>query len=219
MIYLKKSMPAPECLQKESGKVSGNYRCGDVVPRLGQDFHQKCYLCGSKGVTLNVEHLRPHKGDPELKFAWENLFLACGHCNSIKGSKYEQILDCSQVTDIEQRLHFKFNPFPGETVEITAQEEDVATLETQALLTEVFTGSTELQKLEANNLTAMLNKELVNLLLLLQDYFDPSCATDDKERLRMKIRAQLSDRSSFTAFKRAFVRQNKRMRTEFAQEL
>ncbi|MBR1740781.1 MAG: HNH endonuclease [Lachnospiraceae bacterium] len=32
-----------------------------------------------------------------LKYDWNNLFLACAHCNNMKSAKYEPILDCSKI--------------------------------------------------------------------------------------------------------------------------
>ena len=54
-------------------------------------------LCEDQGLTsCQIEHLKPHKSDPELKFSWDNLFLVCTHCNNIKGDKYWPIWDCTQ---------------------------------------------------------------------------------------------------------------------------
>jgi uncharacterized protein (TIGR02646 family) len=35
----------------------------------------------------HVEHVQPKSCHPELATRWENLLLACGHCNSCKGSE------------------------------------------------------------------------------------------------------------------------------------
>ena len=55
---------------------------------------------------LPVEHLIPHKGNKDLEFEWNNLFLACPHCNNIKRDKYTPILDCCKV-DVDQKLRFE----------------------------------------------------------------------------------------------------------------
>jgi len=80
MIYFEKSQPAPECLEKEKSKKSGNYKCAGVLKRLKDDFKNKCYICESKApTTINVEHFKSHQGDSDLKFDWNNLFWSCGH--------------------------------------------------------------------------------------------------------------------------------------------
>ena len=78
----------------------GSYREHDVLAQLRADFHDKCYLCEMDELqSVEVEHLQPHQGDKDLKFAWKNLFLSCAHCNSVKNQrKYDNtILDCCLV--------------------------------------------------------------------------------------------------------------------------
>ena len=83
MLYFEKSQPAPDCLEQEKLKKNGDYKCGDVLDRLKADFKNKCYICErSKPQSINVEHFRPHCGDRDLKFSWNNLFWACSHCNN-----------------------------------------------------------------------------------------------------------------------------------------
>ncbi len=43
MVNFSKSQPAPECLALEKAKANGTYRCGDVLSRLVNDFHNRCY--------------------------------------------------------------------------------------------------------------------------------------------------------------------------------
>ena len=64
-----------------------DYRKGEVFRTLVDDCHGKCYICEDKPTTINVEHIIPHRSDPALKFDWNNLFIACGHCNNIKHAK------------------------------------------------------------------------------------------------------------------------------------
>jgi uncharacterized protein (TIGR02646 family) len=119
-LFFEKSQPAPDCLAHEKGKTSGDYKCGDVSSRLKTDFKNKCYLCELKELTsINVEHFRPHKGDTDLKFDWNNLYLSCAHCNNTKLAAYNNILNCTDPNDrIEDKLHYSFKPFPYEKVEI-----------------------------------------------------------------------------------------------------
>jgi uncharacterized protein (TIGR02646 family) len=106
LLFFEKSQPAPECLAQEKGKKSGDYKCGDVLQRLQADFKNKCYICEIQAPTvINVEHFRPHKGDRDLMFDWNNLFWACGHCNNTKLAKYGDILDCTNFGDrVEEKL-------------------------------------------------------------------------------------------------------------------
>jgi len=93
MIHLSKRQLPPNITIKSKK----DYQSGVVFEILAEDCHNKCYICEDKPTTINVEHIIPHRGDPELQFDWNNLFLACGHCNNIKGEKYDEILDQRNV--------------------------------------------------------------------------------------------------------------------------
>ena len=110
MIHVTRSPEAPASLAVESKKKSGSYREPDVVARLVEDFHCKCYLCETAPVTdCEVEHLVPKQGGnrPEVKFDWNNLFFSCRHCNSVKNqNKYDGlILDCCREEPEAQLKH------------------------------------------------------------------------------------------------------------------
>jgi uncharacterized protein (TIGR02646 family) len=219
LLFFEKSQPAPDCLAHEKGKASGDYKCGDILPRLQADFRNKCYLCELKEPTsINVEHFRPHKGDTDLKFDWNNLYWSCVHCNNTKLAAYNNILNCTDPDEcIEEKLRYKCKPFSHEDVEIEALSDTQRTQETRDLILAIFNGTTTLKKLEANNLRAKLLTEIENFQDQLIDYYKPSLDSSDKERLLRKIKSHLHDSSSFTSFKRWIVRDNDRLNQEFGQ--
>nr|VFJ43516.1 MAG: HNH endonuclease [Candidatus Kentron sp. FW] len=208
MVYLEKSQPAPACLAVERAKASGDYKCGDVLERLDEDFRGKCYLCEYKGpTTINVEHFVPHKGDKERKFDWNNLFLACGHCNNIKRDGYEGILNCTDENDrVDVDLEYRFDPFPAPRIEIRLVVDNARTRMTQDLLLAVYNGTTKLKKLEARYLRDALRDEMEHFCELLTRYGNAD-EDAEKEVLIGEIKEHLDSASSFTAFKRwAFKR-------------
>ena len=172
MLFFEKSRPAPACPEIEKNKANGE--CGDVLPRLKNDFKNKCYICEQKEQTsINVEHFIPHKGDSELKFSWNNLFWSCAHCNNIKSDKYDNILNCTDINDnIEHRLKYIFKPFPFEKVEIQLIDEDDKSRNTRELLLKVYNGHTPLKKIEASNIRKKLLKEIKSFQENLIDYFN-----------------------------------------------
>ncbi len=110
MVKVERSFPAPESLAIEAQKINGSYREADVIKRLSEDFHEKCYICEMKGISdPQVEHLLPHKNGiyEERKFDWNNLFWACPHCNGVKNKdKYDTgIIDCCKE-DPEKYINF-----------------------------------------------------------------------------------------------------------------
>ncbi len=168
MIYFEKSQLAPECLEKEKLKKSGDYKCGCVLERLKTDFKNKCYICESKAPTgINVEHFKSHQGDVDLKFDWNNLFWSCGHCNNTKLDKFDDILNCTDLNDdIENALTYEIKILPHALVKIEVLNNDSRTEKTKELLLVVFNGTTTLKKIEADNLRKALLKEIRNF----QDY-------------------------------------------------
>ena len=83
-----KSQKAIISLQKAKTK---NSTCNtpEVNAALKELFYGKCYICENKeGISsFQIEHLKPYKGDAELKYDWNNLFWSCAHCNNIKNAK------------------------------------------------------------------------------------------------------------------------------------
>ncbi len=61
MLHFPKSHPEPPCLKDERLKTHGTYDCGDgdVLKRLQQDFHNKCYICEARLPSLVIEHFVP----------------------------------------------------------------------------------------------------------------------------------------------------------------
>lgn len=80
MVKINRSFPAPVSLERESqNPSSGSYSEADVIQRLKEDFHNKCYICELSNLQdPEVEHLLPHKNRtyPERVFDWNNLFWA-----------------------------------------------------------------------------------------------------------------------------------------------
>lgn len=223
MINIIKSDIVPPSLAIEKNKTkSKNYRCEGVITQLVADFHNKCYICEDYGSsTLNTEHFKPHKGDRDLMFAWVNLFLACGHCNNQKSSRFDNILDC---TDIEHKIlewiKFEIKAFPKEFAKITALSQDTRVVDTVELLKIVYNSeNTELKIVESSNIRERLIKEIGGFSQLLMEYFEPTILEEEKPIALRKIRKMLSVKSPFTAFKVWVVKDNSYLMKEFGEYL
>lgn len=219
MVYFEKTQPSPDCLDIESVKASGDYKCGDVLERIKTDFKNKCYICEFKEpVTINVEHFRPHKGDKDLKFSWNNLFWSCGHCNNIKSDNFTDLIDCTDLAeDIENRVKVYIKPFPKEKVIIEALDTDPSTTTTVNLLNDVYNGTTTLKTIESSNLRNSILVEIKDFQKYLFLYFEDGFTADDKVLFLANIKKHLSKSSNFTAFKRTIIRENDVMKDEFEQ--
>lgn len=101
VVKIERNPVPPPSLAVEKQKATGVYNKSDVILRLKEDSHDKCYICELGGLSdPEVEHLKPHHGRtiPERVFDWNNLFYVCPHCNNIKKeSKYDdKIIDCCE---------------------------------------------------------------------------------------------------------------------------
>jgi len=208
MIKITKSTE-PVQLSVEREKASGCYRHPDIVDVIRKDFYNRCYLCEANPQSINIEHLVPHRDVHELKFKWENLFWSCGHCNNIKLAKYDNILDCTTQVDIEDILIYQFEPFPTENVHveiILSHRENLQAKQTQALLQNIFNGTTTLKSIESNGLRKLITTELINLQSLLRDLDNENKSVEEIDDIKLRLTSALSPNSLFASFKRSKVR-------------
>lgn len=210
MVYFKKSQPSPT--------ITNSYNAPDIVHKLEKDFHNKCYICEEKAPKdINIEHFVARQGNLSLKLDWNNLFLSCTHCNNIKSNDYNNLLNCTILTDkVDTALYYKIEPFPKEKVKLELLIPSDKATQTKELLEKCFNGEhTAQKKLESSNLRSLLLllKEIREFQNLLFGYDE----NEDKEYFLIKIKEHLSNRSSFTAFKRWIVRDNNYFKNEFKQ--
>lgn len=205
MVKVERSFPAPASLAEEAKKVNGKYDRQDVIERLRQDFHNKCYICEMKGLQdPNVEHLLPHKSGKyqDRKYDWENLFWSCGHCNGIKNSsKYDEgIIDCCN-TDPERYLHFRME---GSNVAISVSDpKDEILKRTAQLVVETFSmKNTGMRTYTSDIRWKLLQKEMNLLYRQLERVHNGSGSKTAIRTLRSLLRRE----SAFAAFKRSYVR-------------
>ncbi len=112
-----KAQKAVESLQKAKAK-GGSYNIEAVNAALREMFHGKCYICENKKITsYQIEHLSAHRGNDDLKYDWNNLFLSCAHCNNTKLGRYEPIIDCTKV-NVEELIAFRKKGYFGTDEEL-----------------------------------------------------------------------------------------------------
>ncbi|EPV5019318.1 HNH endonuclease [Citrobacter freundii] len=201
MFPVQKSKIAPNSLEKKT-----SYREKDVIEALSHDFYNKCYICEIKDpLVLNVEHFRPHEGDDDKKYDWNNLFFACGRCNNIKRNNFENILDCTdQQTDVLRAIKHTFPTTAyAEIVNITPMNDDPKTLETANLISKVFndanTGNKDLTRVF---LKKRLMRQYRKFLELIYSYDDEDTLPEEKNEISKKIKNMLRVEYEFSAFLR-----------------
>ena len=224
MVNSIKSEDAPACLAIEKSKPnSENYRCGDVVERVADDFKDKCYLCEQKNITdINVEHFVPHRGNRDKMFDWENLFFACSYCNNVKMGDESPLLNCTDK-NINILAHFELridiSKLPEKHFIVQSNYDDAKTRNTAALLYQIYNGKfkpTSLKERGALNLRKSIIQNLIDFDDLVQEYCQDVVS---KEYIKKKIKKELQIDSAFTAFKVCLIRSNSELNQEFSQYL
>ncbi len=207
MYNVDRSFPEPQSLKTEKLKVSGKYNSEDVLERLVEDFFNKCYLCEEKEISgINVEHLKPHKGDIDKKFQWKNLFLVCPHCNNTKLENEDEILDCTNSSHkIYDWIEYNFTSFPKTKVELKIINNIDIVNNTVTLLDKIYNGSTVNKKFEADNIKKKIMREIQSFENLIFEY-----VYNSKKELVEEIKEKLSRKSAFSAFKRWIIKNNTR---------
>lgn len=208
-----KAQKAIESLEEAKAK-NASYNTLEVNSALREMFHGKCYICENKEITsYQIEHLIPYRGNKELKYDWNNLFLSCAHCNNIKLDKYVPIIDCTKE-NVEEYIAFRKKGYFGTEEELVFEKLDSRkeTINTVKLLEEVYYGFTPQKKMESKILRRTLRKELSQFKEYVREYQEAE--DDEKEDLKYLIKKQLEDSSPFAAFKRWLIRDNKEAYSE-----
>lgn len=207
MYNVDRSFPEPQSLKIEKLKISGKYNSEDVLERLVEDFFNKCYLCEEKEISgINVEHLKPHKGDIDKKFQWENLFLVCPHCNNTKLGNEDEIIDCTNPSHkVNDWIEYNFISFPKTKVELKIINNIDIVNNTVTLLDKIYNGSTVNKKFEADNIKKKIMREIQSFENIIFEY-----VYNSKKELVEEIKEKLSRKSAFSAFKRWIIKNNTR---------
>ncbi|MCC8101358.1 MAG: HNH endonuclease [Clostridiales bacterium] len=211
-----KSKKAVESLNK-ARLNNTSYNTPEVNVALREMFYGKCYICENKEViSYQIEHFILHRGDADLKYDWNNLFLSCAHCNNTKLDQFDPILNCT-TEDVEKSIAFRKKGYFGIDEEFTFEELDsrTETKNTAELLRKVYYGSTPQKKMEASILRRILRKELSKFKEYVREYQEAE--DEDKKDLKCLVEMELEDSSPFAAFKRWLIRDNKDTYPEFLE--
>lgn len=151
---------------------------------------------------IQVEHLIAHKGNKDLKFDGENLFLAYPHCNSIKNrEQYESsIIDCCKENP-EGVLEFYCED--GKIYVESLTEEAAPTAK---LVTDVFNMKNTGIRIHTSEIRV---KKLLSEMTLLYKKLEEYKENDKNVLVNRTIRGLLQRESEFAAFKRYYVKKNK----------
>ena len=218
MFNVERAKDIPPSLLKRQG-----YGGQDVWDALSKMFYGKCYLCEThEPGDLNVEHLKSHRGDADLKFLWENLYFSCSRCNNVKLDKYDDILDCCEpnhnvfraIKCLPPRM-----PYSGSLV-IEAVMGDAKALKTAELLDRIFNSvHSPSKRIGAANLRHKVYEQCELLLQHVNNYFKGDSIEDERSLAIEKIRHLLRRDQPYSAFMRWIILEDEKLKPIFDGEL
>ena len=199
------SRPAtqPECSKKTG------YNTAAIVLELENIFLGKCYLCEQSKLTdPEIEHFIPHQNDDSLKYNWHNLYYACSRCNSIKGARHINLLDCCDPeTDVFKKIRIVLPTIPSDEIRVQAQDpSDAKSVNTAILLDKCYNDQTTgLRGITRNALMEKLQEEYLYLLTEVQAAIHQR-STQTEVRLALeKIKVMLGCDYPFSAIWKWYV--------------
>lgn len=202
MIQLKRSQPAPSSLADRT-----KYNKLDVLERLEKDCHNKCYLCEELAPKdIQIEHHQPHKNNLDLKFDWNNLFLACYHCNNVKGIRSPLLNPCEPADQVEKVLKYSYQVFPNQPViKVSTSDANEKASLTAALLNDIHNGTTNQKQWGARNLCKAIRNQITHLIGKVQLYQSFHHRSDEANYAKAELVRDLSRTSAFTAVKWSYM--------------
>ncbi|MDN3637363.1 HNH endonuclease [Simiduia curdlanivorans] len=194
----------PECL------ANNQYNSPEIVQRLREMFHGKCYLCEQADLSApEIEHFEPHEGDDGLKYEWNNLYFACSRCNSVKSNTHRNLLDCcSDEIDVVRTIKCLPPTMPDAPVQISAADhvEDLRVINTVELLHKCFNESnTAIRGITREVLVEKLFDYLIDLLTHRRTIVNRRTTPHEKQHAQERIEVMIQDNFEFSAFWRWYV--------------
>jgi len=199
MFNVDRNIPAPACLSRKI------YNHKDVTDALDGLFYGKCYLCEQGDLSdPEIEHFIPHEDDDLLKYKWENLFLSCSRCNSIKSNTHKDLLDCTSnnVSVFDEIIYLAGNAANGK-IEIKARRNRPSkqVINTVALLNKCFnSSSTGLRGITKENLMEKLNEEYYYFMGCRMQLVGKRSTVEEVQQAKNKLKPMCKTSYPFSVF-------------------
>ncbi|WP_419240550.1 HNH endonuclease [Photobacterium leiognathi] len=202
---------APICLEKKI------YNSPEVVERLEQMFHGKCYLCEKADLQApEIEHFEPHEGNPKLKYDWNNLYYSCARCNSIKSNRHRNLVDCcSDNIDVVRAIKCLMPRTPDGDVSITQEVNDIRVENTVLLLDRCFNeDGSALRGITRASLIETMYEYFCDFLKYRQIIVNRRTTPREKQDAKDALEVMLQNQFEFSAFWRWHVLTDRKLKNE-----
>lgn len=190
----------PESLVAKKG-----YSEPDVLESLAKSFHDKCYICETKEpLSLNVEHFQAHKGCDVKKFDWNNLYYSCARCNNFKRHLFDDIVDCTDLSQDVLMLIRHAPPYtPYTKVVIEPRSDDPKVIRTAELISKVFNEDDTGNKAVAGiYIRKRVYKRYAKIVQHINAYIDEDELASNKSLAVEHLKSLMDVRQEFSAFLR-----------------
>jgi len=160
--------------QVEPPSIGKKYDTPEVYDALRIVFHRKCYLCETrklKAENFEIEHFKAHGGDDELKYSWNNLYLACRDCNLYKGTLSNILDPCNPDEDVEKLIVHKLEPLEYIPKFIPLHPSNKKIVNTCKLLDKIHNGSNEKSVNKTEQLREAIQKRAHKLKIAIINYY------------------------------------------------
>ncbi|WP_122435287.1 HNH endonuclease [Pseudomonas viridiflava] len=176
----------------------------DVYIQLTEMFLNKCYLCETKEPhDIQIEHFQSQQKNPDKKFDWNNLYLACSRCNNIKSSLFDDILDCcdSKIDVFRAIKHVPPVTPWAKTVQIVCMIENEQATSSRNLLDKIYNSDHTVNKKVSSSFLRTKIFDQYNLLLdQISDYYSPTATDIEKHTAVEKMKILIKRTQPYSAF-------------------
>jgi hypothetical protein len=117
-------------------------------------------------------------------------------------------LNCSNDTEIEEKLEYKFSPFPTESIVINSVDGAANSKLTSELLQDIYNGTTTMKKMESNGLRKKICRQINELVGLILRFHEVEFDQADRLNLGEQIKAKIRKSAPFASFSRTYLRQH-----------
>ena len=130
--------------QQEKGKkyYSDKKLKKQTKEKLKKDFFNMCYLCESRDMrNFQIEHFEPQKIFPDKIDDWNNLFLICGKCNTVRpkdiNSTDEKLVYNNCIDNVENLIELRYE---NKQINIKTKKNTTKAKNTANLLERIYNG-------------------------------------------------------------------------------
>jgi|GEM_PF-1522354 len=212
-------------------RVSFVYNDDDIVTQIRSDFFDMCYLCEEVVIKHHqIEHFFPQVPYKHLENDWDNLFLICSKCNTVRPKKINtcsaynstaphlsEINNCvlsSTIDDVEAIIQLEYD-MKNDRVNISIDSNGLTSEKinqaknTVVLLERIYNGEGGTTSKQYLDLRSDIKEKIANFIsdVEILKNITPSLISTKQAKLERHLnKTSRKVESSYFSFKRTIVR-------------